>query len=781
MNSRRPRSLRQQRQILFEWLNKVTRTVFRRKFALRAVIITVLSVITALAFHTNPPNDILIEVGEEWPFQPVVADLVFAVDKPPESLLEDQIFARRSIEPIFVLEPTASERTIANLDTLQAQLNNIMEAYLTYQQSLLIARPLESSIPDLESWALAMEDSVEYDRARQRSRIFLSDAQWRFLARDYALRDTTFFGTSSPSEPEMPLYQYSLDWLWTYITQYVQAGIVGDIVVDSLQTEFVKVRNPANSTFERIPVSQLSGQEQIYEAMGAHLAPYYLDSPELNPAQKFVDAVFVATLSYDAAATERSQSLAAEGVSTTRGVVAEDQIIVRRGEEVTPEIKQQLESLRRLRLEQNRSSLFDSKSAGKGVLALCIYAIFFWYLFVARREIFDSIKDLLMISILFAVIVGLFAIAVRQGGDMFMLAVPVALVSLELTAAYDNRVGWFSTMAIALLGGIIVTPEHSAGFILATIVAGSLVILMVPGARTRSQFFAITLVALAGYAVVFLGMSLFTGTVRLLPERLAMAALNTFLLNSGVPLMWLLERAFNVTSDLRLVELSDYNRPLLKRLQQEAPGTFNHSMQVARLAEAGARVVEANVLLVRVGAYYHDVGKLRRPLFFIENLSGRKNPHDNLSPQDSAEIIIDHVTYGLELADEHRLPNNLKEFIASHHGTSLTAYFYYQAINSGQEVEESDFRYAGPKPSTKEAAILMLADGVEAACNSLDDPSKKNIEDLVNSIFRSRIKEGELDDSGLTFKDSRLIRDVMNEQLFSIYHGRRKPYPGQKK
>jgi len=569
-----------------------------------------------------------------------------------------------------------------------------------------------------------------------------------------------------------------MDWLWTYTTQFIQTEVIGGIPKDSIRSEFIRVRNTATNTYERVRKTQVSGQEQVYEAMEAHLAPYFLGNEQLNPANKFVDATLVASLQFDAGATARAREQAAQEVSVTRGVVAEDEIIVRRGEVVTPEIKQRLESLERVRMEQNVPDFFGTQSAGKALLVFCVYGIFFCYLFVARRKIFDSIKDILMIALLYIMVVSLLAVAVRIGGITLMFAVPVVIVSIVLTVAYDARVGWFGTVVVALLGGLIAGTELGFGFALATLVAGSMAILTVPGARNRAQLLVIVLASRAGYFVVFLALGLFEGSIRQLPERLLMVGANTVLLTMAVPLMWVMERIFNVSTEVRLVELTDYDHPLLKRLQQEAPGTFNHSMQVAGLAEAAAEAIGANVLLVRVGALYHDVGKLEQSAYFIENQQSGTNPHDALTPHQSAEIILNHVTHGLRLAEKHRLPENVTEFITTHHGTSLTAYFYYKASQAGKPVDEALFRYSGPRPQSKETGILMLADGVEAACKSIKEPNQEKILERVESIFKSRIEDGQLDDSRLTFKDLKIIRQTLIKRLSVIYHVRVK-YPGQ--
>ena len=264
-------------------------------------------------------------------------------------------------------------------------------------------------------------------------------------------------------------------------------------------------------------------------------------------------------------------------------------------------------------------------------------------------------------------------------------------------------------------------------------------------------------------------------------QELTNAALHAGLLLLTYPMLWGAERLFGVTTDVTLLELSGTDHPLLRELQANAPGTFSHTMQVAALADAAAASIGANRLLARVGALYHDVGKLARPQYFVENQSRGENPHATLSPNLSAKIIADHVREGQELALQYRLPAVVRAFIPMHHGTMRIEYFYQQALKAHKDgdppVEESDFRYGGPRPETREAAILMLADGVEAAARSLDDPAPHRIEALVNQIVDARRSDGQLDRSPLTFEDLRVIRETLTRSLVSHYHGRIK-YPG---
>ena len=248
------------------------------------------------------------------------------------------------------------------------------------------------------------------------------------------------------------------------------------------------------------------------------------------------------------------------------------------------------------------------------------------------------------------------------------------------------------------------------------------------------------------------------------------------------PMMFLIEKTFGFISNVTLIELSNLNSKLLQRMSQEAPGTFQHSMQVGNLAAEAAVAIGANSLLVRTGAFYHDLGKLNAPIYFTENQNGGINPHDALSPIESAGIIRKHVTDGLEIAEHEHLPKKIKDFICTHHGLSKTGYFYikYKNAHPDEEIDESLFTYPGPKPSTKEQAILMLADCVEAASHSLKEYTAENIEGLVNGLVDTKLRDGELSKSPVTFQDIDIIKKIFRDRLMAIYHTRIS-YPSENK
>jgi hypothetical protein len=321
-------------------------------------------------------------------------------------------------------------------------------------------------------------------------------------------------------------------------------------------------------------------------------------------------------------------------------------------------------------------------------------------------------------------------------------------------------------------------------YTVATFFAGAFGIFSVRDIKNRGQFFVSAGLVFIGYLLVLTASWLYLGTPSdLYGRELLFAAVGASFTITASLFLWALERMFDITTDLTLLELSDTNNKLLRDLSLRAPGSFNHSLQVANLAEAAADRIGAHSLLTRVGALYHDIGKMLKPEYFVENQRAGVNPHDRLKPRMSALIIASHVKEGLEMGKEYNLPERVLTFIPTHHGTARIEYFYQKAVGRSEDedsspVLESEFRYPGPKPQSKETGILMLADSIEAASRSLDDPSHKQLKSLIDLIFRERIDDGQLDETDLTFQDLRLVKDTFLKMLLGIYHVRVK-YPDQ--
>ncbi|HEY5564393.1 MAG TPA: HDIG domain-containing metalloprotein, partial [Rhodothermia bacterium] len=345
-----------------------------------------------------------------------------------------------------------------------------------------------------------------------------------------------------------------------------------------------------------------------------------------------------------------------------------------------------------------------------------------------------------------------------------------------------SRVGIFATLSLAVLGGVYFGTDFK--FTSLTIFAGTIAVFSVREIKRRAPFVTTAGLVFLAYATMLGGFWLFD-VVPLgkgIVSELVLIGSNSVLVLLAQPLVLIFERLFRMTTDVTLLELSDTNRNVLRELSIKAPGSFNHSLQVANLAEAAADAIGANALLARVGALYHDIGKMQKPEYFVENQRSGYNPHDRLKPRMSALIIGSHVRDGIDLGRQERIPDVVLDFITMHHGTARMEYFYNKALQTTEEGEqppaEGEFRYPGPRPNSRETGIVMLADSVEAASRSIEHPTQRKLESMVNSIFESRIADGQLDHCPLTFADINTIRATLLSMLSGIHHFRVK-YPGQ--
>lgn len=360
--------------------------------------------------------------------------------------------------------------------------------------------------------------------------------------------------------------------------------------------------------------------------------------------------------------------------------------------------------------------------------------------------------------------------------------IPIGCTAVIMTMLLDYKVAVvINTLNLVFIA--VITGFNSQVIMLGivSIIIGCTSIKKING---RNEVLQATLFMVVGAVIVTLASGLMlSNNVKMIISEVTSSALGALL--SGIFALGFtpfLESAFNIVTNMKLLELSNPNNPLLKRLLMEAPGTYNHSLMVANLAEVAAEEVDANPILARIGSYYHDIGKLKRPIFFGENLMGRENPHNNIKPSLSTHIIISHAKDGLELAKEYKLPKIIQDIIIEHHGTTLVKYFYYTLKNSVDDpskINEDDFRYEGPVPSSKEAAIIMMADSVEAAVRSIKQPTKEKIEEMVNNIVKDKLNSGQLINSDLTLRDIEKIKKCFLKVLIGVYH-QRVEYPKEK-
>ncbi len=723
-----------------------------------------LALITLAAFPRGEMYQYAVQVGDEWRQETLTAPIDFPIYKPDDVLQEEREAVRFNTPPYFAEVADAQERMAANRDTVRQQLQRIFDAYSSYRYNLGRGRIDEADA-----------DSARYFTMRRNARVNLTPQQWSRLAGYY---DQGLAGQTQTRTQERPLDQELVQQAWEIGIQMLNIGVM-DVPLDSIYTDDIIIRD---EQYEQVKnKDNVFGLNEAYIfAQDSFMEMYPDDRTAANIGVAIYRSIFTPSLSYQRSATLRAWQERERRVSPITSRVNRGDVIVEKNARVTPEVKQMLISLERERREAGGQTILWRITLGQFLLILATYLIFFLYLFLLRRGIFDENRKVLLIALLFAGIIALFAVAMRMP-SVAMFGVPVAIAPILLTVMFDSRIGIFGAVTLALLGGLMLNFDFEFSF--ATVFASALGVFSVRDIKNRGQFFLGPALVLVGYLVVIGASTLIYNTPQeLMLNDLMLVGLNAFLVTLAYPLVWVFERLFDITTDLTLLELSDTNRPLLKELSLRAPGTFNHTLQVANLAEAAADAIGSNALLTRVGALYHDVGKMLKPEYFVENQRPGENLHDQLKPRMSALIIASHVKEGLEMGRQYNLPRPVLDFIPMHHGTTRIEYFYRKAMEQHRPEEpailESEFRYPGPKPASKETGIMMLADSVEAASRSLSDPTHKRLETLVDMIFQARTEDGQLDDTDLTFKDLNVIKETFLSMLLGIYHVRVK-YPGQ--
>ena len=741
-----------------------------KRWGLRGGLFLLLVVVTVAAFPRGDFYEYTVEVGDTWRQSTLTAPFNFPVYLDQERVSARRDTVRKNTPPYFGEAQNATQQLADNRDTLRRQLSRILESYASYRY--------HQQQGEREA---ARQDSAEYIQRRRNALVTLSASQWEYLASEYAqeVQDLNAPARQSRTNESSRLHERLLDAAFQVGGQLLSVGVM-DRARDSVLTEEIIIRNQRDQTQRTVTKDNLYGLNEAFDYAERQLGDAFPANREHSRiALSFFRAIFEPSLRYLRQDTMQERDRRAKTVTAIQGGVEEGETIVRTGQQVTREIKRQLTSLQRAKSEQLGSNIVLKQLGGEVLFTLLGFGFFFFYLYLLRPEIWSKNRDLVLVSVILGFIVALYGIAIRAPWSLYV--VPVPLASVLLTIVFNSRIALIGTLLLAFTGGQMLGLDLE--YTLATFFAGAFGIFSVRDIKNRGQFFVSGGLVFVGYALVLAATWLYIDLPigRVAPD-LAYAAIASAITITSSLFLWALERIFDITTDLTLLELSDTNRPLLKELSLRAPGSFNHTLQVANLAEAAADRIGAHTLLTRVGALYHDIGKMKKPEYFVENQRTMSNPHDELKPRMSALIIASHVKEGLEMGEDDGLPEQVLKFIPMHHGTARIEYFYRKALSraedTDQAVPESEFRYPGPIPDSKEAGILMLADSVEAASRSLDDPSPRRLENLIDLLFSERIDDGQLDNTDLTFRDLRLIKDTFLKMLLGIYHVRVK-YPDQ--
>ena len=530
------------------------------------------------------------------------------------------------------------------------------------------------------------------------------------------------------------------------------------------------------------PVSEVFKESEAKNRLLSDIAAKY---PRINADSVLRSAgiydFIVPNLEYDPKTTELVRSESSNQVSTTQGFVSAGQLIVSEGEIVTAEIAQMLDSYK---VEYENSMGYGGPRIlfwlGNAFIAFALVLLFFLMIYFLNRRLFMDHRKFWYLIFIF-IIASVLALIINKFAPRCLYMVPFTLTALYLEAFFKNKV-IFPICCVSFLP-LLVFAENGVVLFVMFLLASIVAVFTFRFFNQGWQQFIMSGIVFVSILVTYFGFRM----IDMVNDDPYMAVLYMFigsmLIVAGYPLIYLFERMFNLVSSSRLRELCDTNNKLLRELEHKAPGTFQHSLQVMNMCDAAARAIDANVLLVRAGALYHDIGKMKNPLCFIENESMSPKGvhyHEHLSPKESARAIIKHVSDGLELAAENRLPDVIQDFILTHHGTSNTSYFYNKYLNEGGDSNDvSDFFYKGRKPQTKEQIILMICDTLEAASRTLKDNSAATFSVFVENIVASKMKIGQFDQADISIKDLNTVKETLKAYLSQIYH-ERVVYPQRK-
>jgi putative nucleotidyltransferase with HDIG domain len=689
-----------------------------------------LAVVVISLFPVTPVPDLPVLEKGMVSEETIIAQVGFPVYKADDDLARERAEAVAGVAPIFVYEPAAVDTMLTRIRTFMGRVDS--SGSITPEA---VARAELSRT--LQSYGIVTGDeTVEALRA----------ASHRTQLRRVL---------EAAIKTELP------------------PGIASAGEVEGSAATQLRLRRDGQE--QLIARDSLRTAQGFFERAGRHIPRGA--SAEISELQRLIlIRFFEPSVRLDRAATEAARERARQAVSAIKAEVLQGEKIVGAHEQVRDAEMERLlayrDQLARLG-ELGSGSASRLRAAGGLLFSFSILLIFGMLLFFSRRSVYHEIRHILLVASLILALVVAAAITSRSGWPVEI--VPIALPTVIVAALWDGRMALTLSLVLAiLLAGQ--TPFLGLSSLYTLVLGGAAAGLGVRVVRRRAQTWVFVGVIAAAYilAAVTLGLLRSRGASEIFTAAGwgVMNAIGSTLIAMGF--LPLIESFTRITTDQRLLELSDMNHPLLQRLQREAVGTFSHTLNVANLAEAAARAIGANALLTRVGTYYHDVGKVAKPLYFIENQPAGRNPHDKLKPATSAAIVRNHVLEGLRLADEAKLPDCVRAFIAEHHGTQAISFFYERAreLDPDGEIDPRDFRYPGPRPQSRETAILMLADSVESAARVLHDPTPERIRNLIDRIVETKAAQHQLDDAPLTFGELTRIKDEFVTGLSGIYHQR---------
>lgn len=714
-----------------------------------------LAVVTVIIISLFLPSyksiDTNFEVGTIWSNEDLIAPFTFPIYKNDDVLEQEKREVINNVIPVF----------------LETEFNNgeIRDSLRTY---LIILTEYLKENNKTE------RNTTKLNEYRTRLGLNISDEQWAYLTKYY----------KGEIREESKGYNDYIEFIKKYIAELIKTPIINykraDILSNKIAIKKIDDKLQRIESLDKVnTVSEVLFKFDV--KMGQSINDDNLKIIASEISRRFLKE----NLIYDKELSDLEIQNRVEQIPKTIGIVKENERIISKHDPITEMTKHKLDSYKKIRFERIGVQDYFAQMIGKVLSVIVLLVILGFYLYHSRNDIFNNNLKLALISSLM-ILVGFFSFMsmTLKVNSPIELLIFISVASILLTIIFDSRLSFFVIVIITFFVSAIRGGDYTITFI--SFCGSVLAIFSVRDIKNRSQIFRSFFFILGGYTIAILAIGLDRSEgISKIAVNLAYIGINSIMspvIAYGLLIFY--EKVFRITTDLTLIELADFNQPLLRQLSTKAPGTFHHSVVMGNLAEEAAASIGANRILARVGCYYHDIGKIAKPDFFVENQLDKINKHEALNPNLSAKIIIAHVKEGMELGRKYKLPQEVINFIPMHHGTTLVSYFYNKAKNSTDENKEDVmdyiYRYPGPKPSSRETAIAMLADTVEAATKVVEDPTPKKLEDKIDEIIKKRFIEGELDECELTLRDLTKIKKSFLKILVGIYHQRIK-YPEEKK
>ena len=711
------------------------------------IILLIFVVITTLFFPSSNLNQYRNLRPGTVADRDVIAPFTFYIYKSDQELKRDRREAKRRVLPIFYVDHKIDNEELDRLNRFFDEIH------------LLATSGVSDTIRMIEILGFC-----------RRENIVLADSEAKFF-------------TQLASKPKM-----TTEKKFENETRQILQDIYAIGIIDRPKEEIRKINmriyiKDSDQHFEKnlnYIYDLKDARERLLERLRAR---YGAASDSIHAAYALLSSLIKPDVIYNERETNQLIQEAIAGVPLVKGQVLKGETIIQKHQHITQEQIDALQSLEKAKADKNaNNAIWQLLAFYLGTLFFVIIALFplVSFIFVYRPKIFKNDSSMIMIFGSMILIIVIAYLVETYGITRYL--VPVAVVPMMITYYFDNRTsllaGFSLSMIVAGLFG------NDFGLLVISIFVTSVAVVSVGVLRNRKRLTNSVFFLAGAYflSLVFLGLSQQIPMAELAKDWIGgfVNSVLTAVFTYGLLLAY--DSIFDVCSEYRLLELGDLNHPLLKMLAVRAPGTYNHSIVVSNLAEAAAEEIRANSLLAKVGAFYHDIGKMYMPEYFIENQQIGKNPHENLAPRISSLILQNHVKKGVEFANQYHLPSVIKDFILQHHGTSLMKYFYEKALSQskGVPVNEADFRYQGVKPQIRETGILMLADNVEALSRSIRDLNVAKIKNGIRSVIEEKFEEGQLDDCPLTVRELRRIGDAFEKILIGVHHARIE-YPGQEK